>query len=156
MEYEFEEDYKLAFSDLQEIPFRYRDGSVHYYHPETKQLYSWGCLDANQGWYHPSESYSVRIIERYLHPEEYAEKVRQQNEETRRAVAEIHEQEGKYLEELKQRRILEDCSMYIPTSQLPLEAPTGEFRQFGDEPQALRAQAETGSSFVVHVGVYRN
>lgn len=67
-----------SFEELEEIPYRYRDGSIHYYHPKTNQVYSHSFLRGN--WYIAPFSKDLHL--RYCDPEEYK---RQQDEQRQRA-----------------------------------------------------------------------
>lgn len=61
-------DENIPFNELDKIPFKFRDGSIHYYHPNSDKVYSY--LNSNNPYWYISP-YSNEIKFRYTDPDGY-------------------------------------------------------------------------------------
>ncbi len=57
---QFDYIYKIKFEELYELPQRFRDGSIHYYHEESGDIYTWSFIGNN--WYVCEEKYKSNIL----------------------------------------------------------------------------------------------
>lgn len=65
-----------VYDDLEEIPFRFRDGSTHFYHPKSDKIYSFNNF--KEIWYNSSFANEIKF--RYLEPEKYKQKQKEEQE----------------------------------------------------------------------------
>lgn len=49
-----QKNYNINFSELEEINYRFRDGSIHYINKNNKKIYSWNKI--KKQWYIPNEN----------------------------------------------------------------------------------------------------
>ena len=82
--------------DLEEIPFRFRDGQVHYYHRETDKVYSKSLFRSTCGTWSTS-GYTNEIKFRYCHPEEY----KKQQEELAKEAREEDNRRDEFMKRYK-------------------------------------------------------
>lgn len=53
------EKYNFEMNTLEEINHRFRDASVHYFHKETRDIYSWSII--TKSWYKPNDTVKEQI-----------------------------------------------------------------------------------------------
>ncbi len=71
-EIEFFSQYNInSFDELEEIPIKYRDGSVHYYHPPSDKVVSLTFM-RDKEWY--ISDFAASLHFQYTQPQAYAEK----------------------------------------------------------------------------------